>query len=85
MFYYTSLLCHELKKSENVEVPEAEEAASGSISGLYVYDDFITEAEEAKLVEDIDSQPWIKLLNRRVQHYGYEFKYGTNDVDLSQK
>ncbi len=27
---------------------------------------------------------WQKLLNRRVQHYGYEFKYGTNNVDLEK-
>jgi len=25
----------------------------------------------------------VKLLNRRVQHYGYEFKYGTNNVDTN--
>ena len=29
----------------------------------------------------IDSQPWLKLANRRVQHYGYEFLYGINTVN----
>ena len=35
------------------------------------------------MIKDIDQNEWTKLLNRRVQHYGYEFKYGTNDVDFS--
>ena len=37
------------------------------------------------MVADIDCNKWIKLLNRRVQHYGYEFKYGTNNVDTNSK
>ena len=37
------------------------------------------------MIESIDKNSWTKLLNRRVQHYGYEFKYGTNNVDGDQK
>ena len=33
----------------------------------------------------IDKEKWVKLLNRRVQHYGYEFKYGTNNVDTKKQ
>lgn len=33
------------------------------------------------MVALIDQGQWTKLLNRRVQHFGYEFKYGTNNVD----
>jgi len=33
----------------------------------------------------IDKEKWVKLLNRRVQHYGYEFKYGTNNVDTKSQ
>jgi alkylated DNA repair protein alkB family protein 8 len=84
VFYYTPFQCQELKKAENIEVPEAHTAKTGSIPGLYVYDNIISEEEEADLLKEIDSNEWTKLLNRRVQHYGYEFKYGTNDVDTDQ-
>lgn len=55
------------------------------IPGLYVYDDFISEEEEKELVKQIDAHEWNKLLNRRVQHYGYEFIYGMNSVDKNKK
>jgi hypothetical protein len=35
-------------------------------------------------VKSLDEGTWEKLLNRRVQHFGYEFKYGTNNVDPNQ-
>lgn len=41
--------------------------------------------EEQLLLEKIDSHGWTKLLNRRVQHYGYEFVYGANNVDKHKK
>lgn len=85
VFFYTPLKCGELKKSVNVEVPISEIAKSGSIPGLYIYDNFITEEEEKELIKGIDAGKWEKLLNRRVQHFGYEFKYGTNNVDVDQK
>ena len=81
VFFYTPLKANELKKSENIEIPDAEVAKTGSIPGLFVIDDFITEEEEAEMLKLIDKEKWVKLLNRRVQHYGYEFKYGTNNVD----
>ena len=43
VFFYTPLKANELKKSENIEIPDAEVAETGSIPGLYVIDDFITE------------------------------------------
>ena len=55
------------------------------IPGLYLIDDFITEEEEKKLVEDIDKNEWNKLSNRRVQHYGYEFLYGANSINKNNK
>lgn len=41
--------------------------------------------EEKELVRAIDQRKWIKLLNRKVQHYGYEFVYGANNVDKNKK
>lgn len=37
------------------------------------------------MLKKIDEGKWTKLLNRRVQHFGYEFKYGTNNVDTTDK
>lgn len=54
--------------------------------GLHLVTDFITKDEEEIFIktfdwsEDIDSS---NLKNRQVRHYGYEFRYGSNDVDLS--
>ena len=46
-----------------------------------MFDDFITEEESQQMISALDAGKWEKLLNRRVQHFGYEFKYGTNNVD----
>ena len=83
VFFYTPLKCMELKKSVCIEIADAEIAKTGSIPGLYVIDNFISEQEEKDMLTSIDSNKWVKLLNRRVQHYGYEFKYGTNNVDTN--
>lgn len=32
----------------------------------------------------VSSDEFIDLKKRRVKHYGYEFRYGTNDCDLTQ-
>jgi alkylated DNA repair protein alkB family protein 8 len=55
------------------------------IPGLYIINDFITEEEEKQLIESIDLNEWTKLTNRKVQHYGYEFIYGANNVNKSNK
>jgi alkylated DNA repair protein alkB family protein 8 len=85
VFFYTPLKCQDLKKSVNIEIPEAQIAKTGSIPGLYVFDNIITDEEEKQMLSEIDKGKWTKLLNRRVQHFGYEFKYGTNNVDPSSK
>ena len=41
--------------------------------------------EENALINGFDERQWIKLLNRRVQHYGFEFVYGANNVDRTRK
>lgn len=55
VFFYTPLKCQELKKSVNIEVPISEIAVSGSIPGLYIYDNFISEEEEKDLIKGIDA------------------------------
>jgi len=49
-----------------VDFLDAEEAKHGSIKGLYVFNDFITEDEQEKMLTEIDKQKWTKLMNRRV-------------------
>ncbi|KPJ01040.1 Alkylated DNA repair protein alkB-like 8 [Papilio xuthus] len=51
--------------------------------GLCIIEDFISKEEEEKLIEVFDwenEKPNLK--NRQVRHFGYEFRYGSNDVDL---
>ena len=44
----------------------APDAKTGSIPGLYVYDEVITPEEEKEMLAKIDEGKWTKLLNRRV-------------------
>jgi len=42
-----------------------------AVPGLFLYPDFIDEALEAQLLNEIDSQTWIVDYLRRLQYYGY--------------
>ncbi|OZI05851.1 alpha-ketoglutarate-dependent dioxygenase AlkB [Siphonobacter sp. BAB-5385] len=42
-----------------------------AVPGLFLYPDFIDEAREAQLVQEIDHQTWIVDYKRRLQYYGY--------------
>lgn len=42
---------------------------------LTIVEDYLSKNEEKELLEYIYSQPWSKVLSRRVQHYGYEYSY----------
>ncbi len=43
--------------------------------GAVIVPDFITPAEEARILLRIDQAPWLTELRRRVQHYGYRYDY----------
>ncbi len=45
------------------------------ISGLAYIPDFISAQEQDLLLSQIDQQPWLTDLKRRVQHYGYKYDY----------
>ena len=49
-----------------------------SIPGLYIINNFIEQDEEQHLINFIDSQEWNTSLQRRTQHYGYTYSYGSN-------
>jgi len=52
-----------------------------NIPGLRYQSDYVSEAEQAQLISDIERQPWITDLKRRVQHYGYRYDYTRRSVD----
>lgn len=43
--------------------------------GLTYLENYISENEADRLVQDIDAAPWRTDLKRRVQHYGYRYDY----------
>jgi alkylated DNA repair protein alkB family protein 8 len=51
------------------------------IPGISLFKDWIDETYEQELIALFDSHEWSPLTNRRVQHYGYEFIYGANNVN----
>ena len=54
---------------------DIEEKPAPDISGLQYIPDFIARDEESALIANIDEQPWLNDLKRRVQHYGYKYDY----------
>lgn len=50
------------------------------INGLNYIDNFVSEEEEATLMEHIDASPWDTTLKRRTQHYGSKYSYTKGDV-----
>ena len=43
--------------------------------GAVIVPDFVTPAEEARILLRIAEAPWLSELSRRVQHYGYRYAY----------
>lgn len=56
-----------------------------AISGLRYLPEYITPTVEAALIEQIDSQPWLNDLKRRVQHYGYKYDYRARGISRELK
>lgn len=56
--------------------------------GLILIDDFIDEAEELGILESLtwneDDNVESSLKHRQVKHFGYEFLYGSNNVDIEK-
>ncbi len=50
-------------------------------SGLIYRPGFVTQEEETRLLECIDSAEWITELPRRVQHYGWRYDYKAGRID----
>lgn len=59
---------------------QEEDLADLSIQGLTYIPDFISAEEQDFLLAQIDQQPWLTDLKRRVQHYGYKYDYKARSV-----
>lgn len=55
------------------------------IPGLDYLPDFLDEAEESRIVEEIDRGEWSSELSRRVQHYGWLYDYRRRTVADSMR
>jgi alkylated DNA repair dioxygenase AlkB len=53
------------------------------IQGLRYVPAFVTVGLHDELLRQIDAQPWMTVLRRRVQHYGYRYDYKARKVDQS--
>lgn len=73
-----------LNNNEICNIPNCEQKYIETIPGLYLFDDIVTREEENELLQMIDSGKWEKLNNRRVQHHGFQFKYGRNQIDKEE-
>lgn len=70
-FLYIVVPC--IKNHENSSVPD----------GLQLIEDFINPEEEKILMSSINwNTSNTDLKNRKVKHYGYEFLYNSNNIDI---
>eukprot|EP01126_Amoeba_proteus_P004729 TRINITY_DN1156_c0_g1_i8.p1 TRINITY_DN1156_c0_g1~~TRINITY_DN1156_c0_g1_i8.p1 ORF type:complete len:503 (-),score=112.01 TRINITY_DN1156_c0_g1_i8:570-1973(-) len=62
--------------------PQSDAESATRISGLHLLEDFISETEEAELVQEIEAEDsgWEILNRRRVKHWGYVFDYTTKHI-----
>lgn len=67
-----------LEESFNKEIIIPE---SFDIDGLSYYCKFMNNETEAKIVAEIDKQPWNTDLSRRTQHYGYKYDYKDKNAE----
>lgn len=82
-FFYSKVSKAELNSNHQNEMPNA--SSTAKIPGITMIENFVTEEEERAIMAEIDKREWHKLATRRVQHDGYEFVYGQNNVNPNKK
>lgn len=55
------------------------------IPGLTYVPNFLTSEEHDELLKQVDSEPWLDDLRRRVQHHGYRYDYRKRAIDESMQ
>lgn len=56
-----------------------------SIDGLRYIPSYITAQAAKVLLDHIDAMPWLDVLKRRVQHYGYRYDYKARRITESSR
>ncbi len=60
--------------------PNNEEAIDAIRAFKYI-EDYIVKSEHNRLLDQIDKNPWLEDLKRRVQHYGFKYDYKARKVN----
>lgn len=72
------------------KAPSSVSPLSNKPTDLQIFNNFVSEETEQALIElmDMDAESSNKemgvMKHRRVKHFGFEFKYGINDVDIHE-
>eukprot|EP00053_Salpingoeca_punica_P022093 m.213810 g.213810 ORF g.213810 m.213810 type:complete len:276 (+) comp29763_c0_seq1:124-951(+) len=64
-------------------VEQARRVEEQKVPGLVYVADFLTAKEEAALLQHVDRSPWETSLKRRVQQYGWTYRYKERSVQAS--
>jgi len=74
-----------LKSSTTRTATHASEGGSEQVPGLRLIQNFISESEEQQLLAEVDAAEWSTEMSRRVQHYGWRYRYKERSVSPSDK
>ena len=55
------------------------------IPGLHYIADFLSQDEQVGLIEQVDDEPWLNDLDRRVQHYGWRYDYRAKSISVDMR
>ena len=72
---------------ENVFCPSDSSTCSlGTlIEGLYYVPNYISDDEAQDIIQYLNKNEWIRVSNRKVQHYGYKFHYRNRHSNMLEK
>ncbi len=59
--------------------------SSSKIPGLTYIQPYIPHEDQGEFIKQIDAEPWLTELRRRVQHYGYKYDYRARVIDESMR
>ena len=54
VFFHTTLTLESLKRQQIIDFPNAVNAFTNAIPGLYIFDDFVNELEESQIIKGLD-------------------------------
>ena len=86
-YFFTALDYEAIKVKDinNFPIARFYQSENYLVPGLIIIDEFISKEEEKRYIENCEKDTWANLSNRKVQHFGYEFIYGKNQVNKHNK